>query len=1142
MMRIWTIFCLCFFLAQILFAQTNSGSKQDSISLLKGHLLKTSLQADSIRQGRVAKYLFENGGNPKFRDSFGNLVVLNDVDEFGIPQFFSTDNNGAAVTTGASNLRDGSLGLEGDGLTVGIWDGGGIGHIEFGSRILSSQGNSDVHANHVAGTILASGLNNISAKGMAPKAKALTFDFANDLSEMSSASLGEEGSLLLSNHSYGLITGWRFDNGWTWFGNAQISTLEDHRFGFYSSNAANWDQLAVNSPNYLMVKSAGNDRSDAGNNASRPPDCNGGSGFDCISDVSTAKNILVVGAVAKVPNYVGASSVGMSTFSSWGPTDDGRIKPDLVAAGVGLFSTSSNNGYTTLSGTSMSSPNATGSLLLLQEHYKKLNAGSIMSSATLKALALHTTKEAGQSDGPDYKFGWGLLDVSEAANFLSTVDGVSKIVTENVLSSGQVFSYKITPKANTKIKVTIVWTDPAGTPVPASLDPPNLMLVNDLDLRLHDDVSIVEFPWILNPLSPDDAATKGDNFRDNVEKLEFNSALERNYYVQVSNKGVLSGGQQKFSLVVEYTPLEDDRTVFYWIGGSGNWSDQNHWSISSGGNAASIMPTLNDRVFFDENSSLEDNDVITFSENVSCGSFSWFTKQQVNFDFNQKELEIANDIFINSPSLKISTAGRIVLLGTKPLSNTVSLGNSDFGLVQLVFNGANTWTLNDLQKVGGINVLSGNVILLNSKIQLANLDLVNGENGYFDFSGSELHGLTSLKFPNNSEAVKSTNSLISFSTNVTASARMYGFLEGKIVTGAPLVIFDGDFTCKEMEINGEVDFSGDTQVLKFSLSGGSNIRVAAGKKLRLTKNFFVESTAIKRVGFSSFGGGFATLEFEESFKACLDFLDISNVSISGSNYINAGLNSVLSNSPGWLKLACNDVLFPNFDVKFACVNSLVEINNLSEGDIEEYIWDFGSPDVSNLVPQNTKYPRVIYNEEGEKTISLTVKTDNFTATLSKSFVIKPNVLQKPIVIASEDKLFSSLINNSYEWLDNYVAFPGENSRIFNFQDKPGDYMVVVSNGQCNAVSDPFIVASIETQLQEFSVYPNPAFDQIFVNPSNDIESLSLYNIVGQFVTNLSISASSLNSYDMSSYREGMYFLVLRSKKGKIETHKIILKK
>ena len=139
--------------------------------------------------------------------------------------------------------------------------------------------------------------------------------------------------------------------------------------------------------------------------------------------------MLTVGAVDDIiggySRFSGPSSVQMAEFSGWGPTDDGRIKPDVVGNGMFLISAWSDSPfYAAAAGTSMSAPNVTGSLLLLQEHYQGIyGAGNFMRAATLKALAIHTADEAGDADGPDYAFGWGLLNTKTAAQVISENGG-----------------------------------------------------------------------------------------------------------------------------------------------------------------------------------------------------------------------------------------------------------------------------------------------------------------------------------------------------------------------------------------------------------------------------------------------------------------------------------------------------------------------------------------------------------------------------------------------------------------------------------------------------------------------------------------------------------------------------------------------
>ncbi|NOX85319.1 MAG: S8 family serine peptidase [Chlorobi bacterium] len=501
------------------------------------------------------------------------------IDQFGKPEYYQTENKNAAATISTNKVHTGGgagLTLDGSGMTVHEWDAAAplTTHQEFGSRITIGDGTSTTHyhSTHVAGTLIASGVDPY-AKGMAPLGNLRAFDWNSDNAEMASEAAA---GALVSNHSYGYTRGWAYnstDGNWYWYGSVSVSTTEDYLFGFYDQSASDWDDIAYNAPYYLICKSAGNDRGDyhSGGHyywngsswvySTAARDADGGStGYDCVGSQATAKNILTVGAVDDIPGgYIQPSDVVMSSFSGWGPADDGRIKPDIVANGVSLWSTmdGSNTDYASLSGTSMASPNAAGSLILLQEHWEDLNgAGSKMRSATLKALIIHTADEAGSSTGPDYKFGWGLINIEKAAKKI-TEDLTNDVISEHVLNNGGSYTTTITATSGYPIKVTICWTDPKGTPPAASLDPADVMLVNDLNLKLEDQSATVYYPWKLDKNNPSAAATNsGQNTVDNVEMVYIaNPTPGEIYTITVDHNGTLSGGSQAFSMIISGYPV-----------------------------------------------------------------------------------------------------------------------------------------------------------------------------------------------------------------------------------------------------------------------------------------------------------------------------------------------------------------------------------------------------------------------------------------------------------------------------------------------------------------------------------------------------------------------------------------------------------
>ncbi len=492
----------------------------------------------------------------------------------GRPLYYATNNLAAAVSVSTDAVWPGGwTGLDLTGAnapgSLAIWDGGRVrvNHQEFQGRVTLGDSGASLsnHATHVAGTMVGAGIDPL-AIGMSFAANLVSYDWNSDTAEMAAAAAN---GLLLSNHSYGFVAGWRYGvsgtNEWFWFGDTNLSEIQDAGFGFYNATAAAWDDLAHAAPYYLIVKSAGNDRNDGGpgpggghyvwdfgtggwawSTTTREPD-GGPDGFDSIPYHGTAKNILSVGAVLDVlGGWTTAGDVVMSSFSSWGPTDDGRIKPDLVANGVGLFSSisSSNSDYATYSGTSMSAPNVTGSLNLLAQQYQALHGGQPLLASSLKAIVLHTASEAGPAPGPDYAYGWGLLNTAAAALLIADHANGGARLYERVLTAGATDTLRLHHDGSGDLKLTLVWTDPAGTPPAWSLNPTAPMLVNDLDLRLIRESDAAAFyPWLLDPADPAAPAITGPNHRDNVEVIDASGTAAGSYLVTVSHTGSLTGDQ-----------------------------------------------------------------------------------------------------------------------------------------------------------------------------------------------------------------------------------------------------------------------------------------------------------------------------------------------------------------------------------------------------------------------------------------------------------------------------------------------------------------------------------------------------------------------------------------------------------------------
>jgi hypothetical protein len=446
----------------------------------------------------------EKGWPLTLRNKKGRLAYLRGINSQGFPYYVTTTDNiiSAATIRTTSLWSGGSTGLNLNGSSaflkgrIAVWDEGLVRptHVELAGRVTqedAAQGDTILsdHSTHVSGTMIAAGVNPV-AKGMSFGAQLLqAYDFNNDESEMAKAAAGANG-IIVSNHSYADIAGWYIDDTendrWEFWGNPGDTV--DIKFGYYDADARIWDSIAYIAPYYLIAKAGGNNPGETGpavgqpywrmnsqqqmiSAGNRPAGISNNAGYNTIATYGCSKNILTLGAVNPIPGgYNQPSNVVQASFSSLGPTGDGRIKPDVVADGVNVLSSIStaDNAYDIYSGTSMATPATAGSSFLLQEYYGKLHHDSLMLSATLKGLLIHTADEAGNSPGPDYTFGWGLVDIEKAAAVI-TADNTdqSQQIKQSSLTQGtkDQETFTVTASGKMPVSATICWTDPPGTVV-----------------------------------------------------------------------------------------------------------------------------------------------------------------------------------------------------------------------------------------------------------------------------------------------------------------------------------------------------------------------------------------------------------------------------------------------------------------------------------------------------------------------------------------------------------------------------------------------------------------------------------------------------------------------------------------------------
>lgn len=557
-----------------------------------------------------------NGSGPALNDTSRDIIGATAANGRGydgssqIAAVSDTGLGGGTATTAHPDIPSGRV------VNIFNWPGSAGGCFQS----ITNDGSIDVdsgHGTHTSGSVLSGGEPGGQGRGVAPAAR-LVFQSTENWATITSFCQIFGGypanGYFLTGLPSDLKTMYQqaYNAGARIHSNSWGAALA----GDYTVDSANTDSFIWTNRDMVITFSAGNEGIDANSN--------GVVDNDSIGSPATAKNVITVGAsenarpdnwpcdtsltytsldayqTGQTCNSMGgnqASFLGtygqrwgadfpanpiandmsagnsqqMAAFSSRGPTDDTRIKPDVVAPGTWILSASSglyqqgygdpvnpqngvyqwdgwgmpyNSEYKYMGGTSMSNPLAAGGATVIKDYYNKahgINASAALVKATIinSAVDMADENNDGANDNdfpiPNPHEGWGRVNLDGAT------DGTIQFVEEGAgLSTGgsQVFSVNST---GGPLKVTLVWSDYPST------DTASINMVNDLDLT----VTGPSGTFRGNVFSGGWSATGGSaDRRNNVENVYIQNPAAGTYTITI-NAFNIPNGPQRFALVVD---------------------------------------------------------------------------------------------------------------------------------------------------------------------------------------------------------------------------------------------------------------------------------------------------------------------------------------------------------------------------------------------------------------------------------------------------------------------------------------------------------------------------------------------------------------------------------------------------------------
>lgn len=405
----------------------------------------------------------------------------------------------------------------------------------------------------------------------------------------------------------------------------------------------------------------------------------------------------------------------------------------------------------------------------------------------------------------------------------------------------------------------------------------------------------------------------------------------------------------------------------YWVGGSGDWSDTSHWSLTSGGAGGASVPTKFDDVFIDENSATTTftvrNDIIPTEENEFISAQAKSLTVSVNrsltisevstLDFDLPIIDVYGDVTLNS----LTTCAATVAIVD---SAVVTSGGGRF--YYLLLGGSYFY------------FVSGKTISLGSDLRAASLDLYGSTfntNGYrisgysSPSDGTDFRPAGGTMNLGSSELILSSflndsATVIAGTSHIYMVSRVYGF------RGNNQTYYDVTIQASQWNSSFFAGIDDSNTFRTLTIQPGLRVDFRAGTTQQV-QNLVANGTSSSQITLrSSTPGSRFTLTKSTAGTTDAYYLDLRDSSVTGGSGWTANHSVDSGNNLGWTFVGPS-VPVANFSATPLSGRSplAVSFTDLSTGIPDSWSWNFGDGTTSSL-----QHPTKVYSAPGTYSVSL----------------------------------------------------------------------------------------------------------------------------------------------------------------------------